>query len=124
MVAEFHERAVKALDVCNAARDGVDQVRRWERLANIAAYVLRGPADIQEGQLRRARKALSDPSGLLVNDTAASGCRLHEREHEDITTRAGGRGSRFRRCLTCYSGGAEEAGAQWRVQVSCSTEYP
>ena len=49
MVAEFHERAVKALDVCNAARDGVDQVRRWERLADIAASVLRGPAEIHEG---------------------------------------------------------------------------
>jgi len=73
MVAEFHERAVKALDVCNAARDGVDQVRRWERLAEIAASVLRGPAEIHEGQLRRARKALSDLSGLLVDDTAASG---------------------------------------------------
>jgi len=73
MVAEFHERAVKALDVCNAARDGVDQVRRWERLADIAASVLRGPAEIHEGQLRRARKALSDLSGLLVDDTAASG---------------------------------------------------
>jgi hypothetical protein len=28
LVAEYHERAMKALDVCNAARDGVDQVRR------------------------------------------------------------------------------------------------
>jgi hypothetical protein len=49
MVAEFHERAIKALDVCNAARDGVDQVRRWERLADIAASVLRGPVEIHEG---------------------------------------------------------------------------
>ncbi|KAL6906125.1 hypothetical protein ACP4OV_003726 [Aristida adscensionis] len=72
MVAEFHERAVKALDVCNAARDGVDQVRRWERLADIAASVLLAPGEIHEGQLRRARKALSDLAVLLVDDTAAS----------------------------------------------------
>ncbi|KAK3136191.1 hypothetical protein QOZ80_5BG0429470 [Eleusine coracana subsp. coracana] len=72
LVAEFHERAVKALDVCNAARDGVDQVRRWERLADIAASVLLFPGEIHEGQLRRARKALSDLSVLLVDDTAAS----------------------------------------------------
>ncbi|KAG2594902.1 hypothetical protein PVAP13_5KG032100 [Panicum virgatum] len=44
------------------------------------------------GQLRYMRKALS---GLLVNGIAASGRCIHEREHEDITTRAGGRGSRF-----------------------------
>ncbi|XP_062203879.1 protein BYPASS1-LIKE-like [Phragmites australis] len=72
LVAEFHERAVKALDVCNAARDGVDQVRRWERLADIAASVLLAPREIHEGQLRRARKALSDLSVLLVDDTVAS----------------------------------------------------
>ena len=55
-------------------------------------FLAAGPVETQGGQLRCVRKALS---GLLVNDTAASGRRIHEREHEDITTRAGGRGSRF-----------------------------
>jgi hypothetical protein len=73
LVGEYHERAVKALDVCNAARDGVDQVRRWGRLAGIAASVLAAPAEIHEGRLRRARKALSDLSVLLVDDAAAAG---------------------------------------------------
>ncbi|CAN6374207.1 unnamed protein product [Urochloa humidicola] len=74
LVAEFGERAVKALDVCNAARDGVDQARRWERLAGIAASALLAPpaGEIHEGQLRRARKALSDLSALLVDDAAAA----------------------------------------------------
>ncbi|EEC67728.1 hypothetical protein OsI_35224 [Oryza sativa Indica Group] len=72
MVGDFYERAVKALDVCNAARDGVDQVRRWERLAGIAASVLLAPGEIHEGQLRRARKALSDLSVLLIDDAAAA----------------------------------------------------
>nr|ACG41487.1 hypothetical protein [Zea mays] len=74
LVAEFGDRAVKALDVCNAARDGVDQARRWERLAGIAASALLAPADgqIHEGQLRRARKALSDLSVLLIDDAAAA----------------------------------------------------
>ncbi|XP_066379191.1 protein BYPASS1-LIKE-like [Miscanthus floridulus] len=83
LVAEFGERAVKALDVCNAARDGVDQARRWERLAGIAASaLLSAPAgaeeegrqrqQIHEGQLRRARKALSDLSVLLIDDDAAA----------------------------------------------------
>ena len=46
LVGEYHERAVKALDVCNAARDGVDQVRRWVRLAEIGrAHVCSSHAD-------------------------------------------------------------------------------
>ncbi|CAL4982384.1 unnamed protein product [Urochloa decumbens] len=74
LVAEFGERAVKALDVCNAARDGVDQARRWERVAGIAVSALLAPpeGEIHEGQLRRARKALSDLSALLVDDAAAA----------------------------------------------------
>uniref|UniRef100_A0A0D9XX65 R3H domain-containing protein n=1 Tax=Leersia perrieri TaxID=77586 RepID=A0A0D9XX65_9ORYZ len=72
MVVEFHEKAVKALDVCNAARDGVDQVRRWERLADIAASVLLAPGEIHEGQLRRARKALSDLAVLLAHHLPAA----------------------------------------------------
>jgi hypothetical protein len=72
LVTEFHDRAVKVLDVCNAARDGVDQVRRWERLAAVAASVLAAPGEIHEGQLRRARKALSDLAALLLDDTAAA----------------------------------------------------
>jgi hypothetical protein len=70
-VAEFGERAVRALDVCNAARDGVGQVRRWARLAGAAASVLLAPGEVREGQLRRARKALSDLSTLLLIDDDA-----------------------------------------------------
>jgi hypothetical protein len=74
LVAEVGERAVRALDVCNAARDGVDQARRWERLAGLAASALLAPAEgqVHEGQLRRARKALSDLSLLLADDAAAA----------------------------------------------------
>jgi hypothetical protein len=72
LVAEFHERAIKALDVCNAARDGVDQVRRWERLAAVAASALGAPGEVHEGQLRRARKALSDLAALLADSAGGS----------------------------------------------------
>ncbi|GJN28231.1 hypothetical protein PR202_gb16332 [Eleusine coracana subsp. coracana] len=70
LATEFGERAVKALDVLNAARDGVDQARRWERLAGIAASILDSApgGEIHEGQLRRARKALADLSALLADD--------------------------------------------------------
>ena len=77
-----HECVVKPLDVCNAASDGVDQVRHWERLANIAASMLQGATEIHEGQLCCACKALSYLSGLLVDDTMATGHCLHEHEHE------------------------------------------
>ena len=30
LVVEFHERTIKVLGVCNSARDGVDQVRRFD----------------------------------------------------------------------------------------------
>uniref|UniRef100_A0A453HM92 Uncharacterized protein n=1 Tax=Aegilops tauschii subsp. strangulata TaxID=200361 RepID=A0A453HM92_AEGTS len=83
LVGEYHERAVKALDVCNAARDGVDQVRRWGRLAGIAASVLLAPVEIHEGQLRRARKALSDLSILLVDDAAAADRLTEEGKRKD-----------------------------------------
>ncbi|KAL6854319.1 hypothetical protein ACP4OV_019222 [Aristida adscensionis] len=60
-VAEFRERAVKALDVCNAVWDGVDRVRRWERLAGIAASMPQPASEeIHEGKLRCMQKALSD----------------------------------------------------------------
>jgi hypothetical protein len=57
--------------MCNAAHDSVDRVCRWERITDIAAFVLQAPGEIHEAQLRRARKALSDLFVLLVDDTAA-----------------------------------------------------
>ncbi|XP_047085119.1 protein ROH1-like [Lolium rigidum] len=71
LVAAHHQRAVNALDVCNAARYGFVRVQCWGRLANIAASALLAPGEIQEGQLRRAFKALFDLSALLVEDPAA-----------------------------------------------------
>ncbi|URD90527.1 hypothetical protein MUK42_28451 [Musa troglodytarum] len=37
LVADFCDRAVKALDICNAARDGIDQIRRWRTHLEIVA---------------------------------------------------------------------------------------
>ncbi|XP_003576269.1 uncharacterized protein LOC100827001 [Brachypodium distachyon] len=79
LAAEFHERAVKLLDVCNAARDGVDQARRWARLAGIAASAAAGEKEIHEGQLRRARKALSDLSALLADASSSAASSIPHR---------------------------------------------
>ncbi|KAK3426198.1 hypothetical protein EUGRSUZ_F02702 [Eucalyptus grandis] len=35
LLAEFHERSVKALDVCNAVRDGIEQITQWQKLLEI-----------------------------------------------------------------------------------------
>ena len=55
LVADFFDRAVKALDLCNAVRDGLDLVRQWRNHLAIAAAVLSAPAaPLGEAQIHRA----------------------------------------------------------------------
>lgn len=60
LIGEFYERSVKALDVCNAIRDGIEQVRQWEKLLEIVLCALDNQKTLGEGQIRRAKKALID----------------------------------------------------------------
>lgn len=60
LISEFYERSVKALDVCNAIRDGIEQVRQWEKLLEIVLCALDNQKALGEGQIRRAKKALID----------------------------------------------------------------
>lgn len=61
LIVEFHERSVKALDVCNAIRDGIEQVRQWEKLLEIVMCSLdNNQKTLGEGQIRRAKKAIVD----------------------------------------------------------------
>lgn len=60
LIGEFYERSVKALDVCNAIRDGIEQVRQWEKLLEIVICALDNQKSLGEGQIRRAKKALID----------------------------------------------------------------
>ncbi|URE09294.1 hypothetical protein MUK42_23408 [Musa troglodytarum] len=78
LVVDFSDRAVKALDICNAARDGVDQLRRLRAQLEIVVAAL-GPAAastsrrrIGQGQLRRARKALGEVAVVLDDRDAGS----------------------------------------------------
>ncbi|WVZ87790.1 hypothetical protein U9M48_034373 [Paspalum notatum var. saurae] len=75
LVADFFDRAVKALDLCNAVRDGLDLVRQWRKHLAIAAAVLAPAAaaaaphaPLGEAQIRRARKALTDLTILMLDD--------------------------------------------------------
>ncbi|KAJ0976551.1 hypothetical protein J5N97_012278 [Dioscorea zingiberensis] len=74
LIAEFFERSVKALDVCNAIRDGIEQVRQWHKHLEIVTLALDpGLKTIGEGQLRRAKKALVDLAiGMLDEKDSGS----------------------------------------------------
>lgn len=75
LVTDFFDRSVKALDVCNAIRDGIEQVRQWHKHLDIVTLAL-DPTQktIGEGQVRRAKKALVDLAiGMLdEKDTGSS----------------------------------------------------
>lgn len=79
MVSDFFERAVKALDVCNAVRDGVGQVRQWNKHVEIVVQSLATGCEVDgsagkrtrpfgEGQLRRGKKTLMDLIFLIVDE--------------------------------------------------------
>ncbi|XP_057423901.1 protein ROH1 [Lotus japonicus] len=69
MVADYFERSVKALDVCNAIRDGIEQIRQWQKLLEIVLFALGGnQRSIGEGQFRRAKKALIDLAIGMLDD--------------------------------------------------------
>ncbi|KAJ8561448.1 hypothetical protein K7X08_027638 [Anisodus acutangulus] len=59
-VMEYFERSVKALDVCNAIRDGIELIRQWQKQLEIVYYALDNQRSIGEGQIRRSMKALID----------------------------------------------------------------
>ncbi|MQL89825.1 hypothetical protein Taro_022389 [Colocasia esculenta] len=72
LVGEFFERGVKALDVCNAVRDGIEQVRQWRKHMEIVLVALDpGQRAVGEGQLRRARKALTDLTIAMLDEKEA-----------------------------------------------------
>ncbi|KAL3840107.1 hypothetical protein ACJIZ3_024698 [Penstemon smallii] len=60
-ILDFFERSVKALDICNAIRDGIEQIRQWQKQLEIVLCALDNNNRTNgEGQFRRAKKALVD----------------------------------------------------------------
>ncbi|XP_068635739.1 protein ROH1A-like [Aristolochia californica] len=82
LVAELLERAVKALDVCNAVSNGVDSILHCHRQAQIAVSALEHKL-LGEAHLRRAKRALTslvawlDEEGGRVTDRNWSFGRKH-----------------------------------------------
>ncbi|MBA0691072.1 hypothetical protein Golax_007720 [Gossypium laxum] len=57
LIPEFIERAVKALDICNAVANGVDSVRHCQKLSEIVISAL-DQNPLGDGHAKRAKKAL------------------------------------------------------------------
>ncbi|XP_074572497.1 protein ROH1D-like [Curcuma longa] len=95
LVADYYDRAIKALDICNAARDGIEQLRRWRAHLEIVVAALKpaagGGRGISEGQVRRARKALADLAVLMLDDRDAGSATVSHRNRS--FDRSGGSGS-------------------------------
>ncbi|KAF8104253.1 hypothetical protein N665_0176s0063 [Sinapis alba] len=80
LISDYFERSIKALDVCNAIRDGVEQIRQWQKLSDIVISALDSRRAVGEGQLRRAKKALVDLAiGMLDEKDSSSGTSLAHR---------------------------------------------
>lgn len=77
MVSDYFERSVKALDVCNAIRDGIEQIRQWQKLLEIVIYALGHQRSIGEGQFRRAKKALIDLAIGMLDDKDSNASIAH-----------------------------------------------
>ncbi|KAG6388572.1 hypothetical protein SASPL_150002 [Salvia splendens] len=71
-ITDFFDRSVKALDVCNAIRDGIDQIRHWQKQLEIVLSALGNQRSIGEGQIRRAKKALIDLTIAMLDDNSTS----------------------------------------------------
>ncbi|CAF2050243.1 hypothetical protein BRARA_I04769 [Brassica rapa] len=78
ILSDYFERSIKALDVCNAIRDGIEQIRQWQKLSDIVISALDSHRPVGEGQLRRAKKALID---LAIG-------MLDEKDHSSTTSLA------------------------------------
>ncbi|CAH2036941.1 unnamed protein product [Thlaspi arvense] len=80
LISDYFERSIKALDVCNAIRDGIEQIRQWQKLSDIVISALDSNRPIGEGQLRRAKKALIDLAiGMLDEKDPSSATNLAHR---------------------------------------------
>ncbi|XP_052206035.1 protein ROH1-like [Diospyros lotus] len=68
-VSDFFEKSIKALDICNATREGIEKIRLWQKQLEIVLCALGSQQRmIGEGQFRRARKALMDLALLMLDD--------------------------------------------------------
>lgn len=76
-ITDYFDRSVKALDVCNAIRDGIERIRQWQKQLEIVLCALDIQRSIGEGQLRRAKKALIDLAIGMLDEKESSSSVAH-----------------------------------------------
>ncbi|CAN6891794.1 unnamed protein product [Brassica oleracea] len=73
LIEDYFERSVKALDVCNAIRDGIELIGQWQKLIEIAICALDAShGQLGEGEIHRAKKALIDLAIGMLNEKDSS----------------------------------------------------
>lgn len=72
LVSDYFERCVKGLDVCNSIRDGIEQIRQWQKQLEIVLCALDNQKSLGEGQIRRAKKALIDLAIGMLDEKESS----------------------------------------------------
>lgn len=80
-LGEYFERSVKGLDVCNAIRDGIEQIRQWQKHLEIMLCALDNHhhKSLGEGQFRRAKKALVDLAISMLDEKESHNTSLSHR---------------------------------------------
>ncbi|KAK3009488.1 hypothetical protein RJ639_013853 [Escallonia herrerae] len=69
LVSDFFERSIKALDICNATRDGIEKIRLWQKPLEIVVCAFGSQQRVMgEGQFRRVRKSLMDLALLMLDE--------------------------------------------------------
>ncbi|KAK2996044.1 hypothetical protein RJ640_002663 [Escallonia rubra] len=61
--------SIKALDICNATRDGIEKIRLWQKPLEIVVCAFGSQQRVMgEGQFRRVRKSLMDLALLMLDE--------------------------------------------------------
>ncbi|XP_052191500.1 protein ROH1-like [Diospyros lotus] len=76
-ISEYFERSVKALDVCNAIRDGIERMRQWQKQLEIVLCALDNQRSLGEGHFRRAKKALIDLAIGMLDEKESNSAVAH-----------------------------------------------
>lgn len=96
LIEDYFERSVKALDVCNAIRDGIEKIGQWQKLIEIVISTLdMSQRQLGEGDINRAKKALIDLAiGMLDEKDSNSNALAHRNRsfarNKDLQNSIGG----------------------------------
>ncbi|GMH28859.1 hypothetical protein Nepgr_030702 [Nepenthes gracilis] len=88
LLPEFADRAIKALDICNAITDGVEEIQNLQKQAEIAVSALEQKPLI-DGQISRATKALASLLTSDVVDETEAKARKSTEHSRSLATRCG-----------------------------------